>query len=41
MPCSAIELDAQQASEADSIITHLSIPPEITIISDEILELTW
>ena len=44
MPCSAFELDAEQASGADSIIRHLSIPLErcgITTISAEILESTW
>ena len=44
MPCIAFELDADQASGANSNVRHLSVPPErcgITSISAEVLESTW
>ena len=44
MPCTAFELDTDQASGADSNVRHLTIPPErceIASISAEVLESTW
>ena len=41
MPCTAFDLDTDQASGADSNVRHLTIPLERCGISAEVLESTW